>query len=337
MIKLNEIENSLLYEFKSEHELVESIKDISFKFTQDRSLIGEYVKSDKLVSAYTCFYMLTNLPKLTKVLDKIKFTNDNLKNYEVVDIGSGPGTFIFSLLKINENLKVYGIEKSEAMIRQSQKIIGDFFPASDVSIFDNIKRIPKKLKKRLGIFGHSANEMNESTVLDMIQRLDLDEILFIEPGTKDFFKKSLNLRTDLIRNGFNIHFPCPSNSKCPMQEGDWCHQYINVKHEASVERLCQLVSKDRRLLPLTIHYYKKEEKVFSDSKIVRVYKPTKFSIEWQICNLHDDKNSILDLQILNKTLNKKKIKEVKEFTSGDSIEFEEDKQLSEKKIRGRLL
>lgn len=337
MITLSQIKPFLLYKFTSESQLIESIEEVSRKFTVNRDLISDYIKDSRLVSAYACFYLMTNLPKLEEVLRKIHLPQDELSDYEFIDIGCGPGTFTLSLLNMNKDLDIYALEKSELMIDQARKLINSLYPAANVSIFDTYKRIPKKKKKRLGIFGHSANEMPLEFIENLVSSLELDDVLFVEPGTKDYFRKSLKIRNSLLNMEYSIKFPCPCQSTCPMGKEDWCHQYIKVNHEAEVERLTQLVSKDRRLLPLTIHYFSRDDvKNEQVNRLVRVYKPTKFSIEWQLCRNTDGENTLIDLQVMNKGYSKPFVKELKKKLAGENIDFIAEKEMSTTKIRGRV-
>jgi ribosomal protein RSM22 (predicted rRNA methylase) len=337
MLTLSQLQNSLIYKFSSESDLTKAIEEVSQKFTFKRDQINDYLEDPRLVAAYACFYLTTNLPKLNEVLAKINVSTEYLDSFEFVDIGCGPGTFTLSLLDINPNLTIHSLEKSPLMIDQAMKFVNELHPAAQVSIFDNYKRIPKKKKKRLGIFGHSANEMELNFITDLVEKLELDEVLFIEPGTKDYFNKSLVIRDSLLNSGFNMNFPCPSSGTCPMSKDDWCHQYIKVTHEPDVERLTQLVSKDRRLLPLTIHYYSKEQVSIGEvNRLVRVYRPTKFSTEWQVCRSADDGNELKDLQIMNRGHSKPEIKKMQQVLAGKNIEFNVDKEVSESKLRGTL-
>jgi hypothetical protein len=61
-MKLAEIIPHLLYAFPHESDLVTAIQEISRKFTTDRAKIGDYLKDERLVSAYTAFYLATNGP-----------------------------------------------------------------------------------------------------------------------------------------------------------------------------------------------------------------------------------------------------------------------------------
>ncbi len=329
----------LNYNFSSESELVKSIELVSKNFTQNRENIGDYLKDTKLVAAYTCFYLLTNMPKLSAVFEKLELSIEDYRDYEFIDIGAGPGTFSLALLQMNSELNILGFEKSDVMIKQGEELVKGLFPKSDHQYFSKLNSIAKKQKKRFGIFGHSANEMEISFVLNLINELELDEVLFIEPGTKEFFRKSLIIRESLIKK-FNILYPCKSKNSCPfLREDDWCHQYLKIRHEGDVERLTQLVQRDRRNLPITIHHYSKDQFQNSksgDARIVRVYSPTKFSLEWQICHEEAEKNIICDLQVLTRGYKKPEIKRLQTILAGDEVSFSLVKELGDNKLRGKL-
>jgi hypothetical protein len=330
----------LNYEFASESELVKTISLIGHNFTQSREDIGDYIKDDKMVAAYTCFYLLTNIPKLRESFKKVEISLEDYCNddWEFIDIGAGPGTFSLALLAENKDITIKAVEQSEKMISQGIKLVDGIFPNANFEYYKSVGLVPKKEKKRFGIFGHSANEMEPSLVNQMVKVLDLDEILFIEPGTKDFFNKSLLIRKSLLHR-YTLNYPCMHSGNCPMPEGDWCHQYLKVQHEQDVERITQLVQRDRRSLPIILNYYKKGkvEVEKPDSRIIRVYKPTKFSQEWQVCHKSDNENSIHDIQVMNRGYSKKELKELAQILAGEKISFSVVKKLDGSKVRGKLL
>lgn len=332
-MNLEQIRPFLSYQFKSDSELTASIELLSKNFTSNRNKLSDYLSDPKLVSAYTCFYLTTNIPKLSASLSKFDFSVD-LAEYEWIDIGMGPGTFSLSLFEMDASLKIYGLENSEQMLTQANSLVKGLYPEADWRGVSDYKSIPEKSKKRIGIFGHSANEMGESFILKLIEELDLDEILFIEPGTKEFFKKMRNLRTKLISKQFNNLYPCSDKGACPMPEDDWCHQYVKVTHDVSVERLSQMGKKDRRLLPLTLHFYSRlRDFNHQKSVITRQYEATKFSCEWQICS----ECKLRELQVMFRGMKKSEVKELKAFLPGKLISFDIEKNLEHNKVRGKLL
>lgn len=318
----------LIYKFKSESELVDTILKISERFNFDRDKIDEYVLSEKQVAAYTCFYGATNIAKLQACLDKIGIKD--LSHYELIDIGCGPATFSLAALSLNAEQKIIGLESSKLMRDQAAKLLKGLFPSANANLYESVEKVPRKTDlKRIGLFGHSANEMEEDLIKKIIIKLELDDVLFIEPGTKYFFEKMKTIRTWLVNSDYSINYPCAGGSTCPVPEGDWCHQYIKVSHEHDVERLCQLVKKDRRLMPIILHHYSKGNLEPRTGELVqRVYPPLKFASSMDICQLDQDELKIIPLEVVYKGLGKSQIKALQKILAGDKIEFEVSKELN---------
>ncbi|MDP7321096.1 MAG: small ribosomal subunit Rsm22 family protein [Bacteriovoracaceae bacterium] len=339
-MKLQDITPLLSYTFSSEKELLDTIKEIGHNFTLNRREIGKYTQDEKYVSAYACFYLLTNIPKLKAALEKINLSKNELSSYEIIDIGMGPGTFSMALFDLDPDLDVVGIDSSFPMIKQAKKFIHYFYPTGQFKALhiSELAQIKTKSKPRLGIFGHSANEMDDERVIDYCHQLELDRVIFIEPGTKDFFEKMIRLRTRLLEN-FNILYPCLSNLNCPIAKDDWCHQYLKVSHEVDVERISQLLHKDRRNLPIIIHDYAKKNNVQKEQavRLIRVQPRTKFSFEWVGCCSFEKKNKILEMQIMTRRYKKSKIKELQKTLAGDLVFFKAEQNLPDGKIRGELI
>ena len=111
---------------------------------------------------------------------------------------------------------------------------------------------------------------------------------------------------------------------------DWCHQYLNVRHDPEVERLTQLAGRDRRNLPMTVMMFEKTKTVHHSAqsgRIVRVLKATKFSYEWQVCN-HE--NKLMHVEVPFKQFTKQELKEIDKYLSGHEISFDLIKELNEK-------
>lgn len=337
-MELKVIKPHLLTQFKSDRELIQAIDKLSANFTHSRVNINEYLNDEKLVSAYTAFFLLTNFQKLEEVFKLANIDLDNFKDYEFFDIGSGPGTFSLALLALNATMDITLIEKSILMREQAKKLISNIYPLADIKYYNSDFKYPIKKKKRFGLFGHSSNEMGIETTLKYIETLDLDFILFIEPGTKDYFHEALRIRSKLLES-YDILYPCLTKLSCPLNpDKDWCHQYLKVSHSVDVERISQMAKKDRRNFPILVHVFSKESltKELSEGhgRIIRVFKPTKFSLEWQVCM---EENKLIDLQIMTRAFSKKEIKELQSIKSGELIKFKIVKSLEENKFRGELI
>ena len=94
----SKLKNALLEPNISEHSIVKNLSLVSKGFTSDRKKITEYVMDRSMVSAYTLFYLPSNMPKLGFVFDMLSDElKADIKNSKVVDLGTGPGTFAFAL------------------------------------------------------------------------------------------------------------------------------------------------------------------------------------------------------------------------------------------------
>jgi hypothetical protein len=333
----------LLSSFQSESELLKSIDKLSENFTIQRDQVSDYLADEKLVSAYTAFYLTTNYPKLRHIMQMLPHFIDRSEALEFIDVGSGPGTFAFALtdyFKGNPQTMIYGLETNPLMRRQANRIREGLYPHAPIKFLQGASEIPVKSSKRILLFTHSLNEMGNEKGLKYIKELNPDYVMLIEPGTKSFFEQFLVFREKLIRLEAEILYPCMGQGSCPMQgTQDWCHQYLKVKHELDVERLSQMAHKNRKWLPLTLALFKMHKSSRHNDqhgRIVRTYSSTKFSFEWDVCFLENGENKVNHFQAPFRSLNKADIKLYGDFLAGESIEFEIDKKLSDNQIRVKL-
>ena len=182
---LNNLLPLLIYKFKSESDLVKAIEELSLKFTQKREQISDYLKDERLTSAYTAFYLTTNMPKLEAVFKWMPETwLAQIKNSTFIDVGAGPGTFSLAFREWAEvPVKVMQIETSPVMRDQAKRIWEGLYPDE--------KLLLKAEGETFLFFGHSANEMGVEAALRYVKEYNPDHILFIEPGTKEFFPQML--------------------------------------------------------------------------------------------------------------------------------------------------
>ena len=124
-MELREISAYLLYPELTDHEAVKLIDKMNKGFTTKREKIVEHTTQTKQVSAYALYYMATNIPKLPFVLSHLpNELINNLKKSHLFDLGSGPGTFSFSLLKeFGTDQKITAIDTSPLMLEQAKKIL----------------------------------------------------------------------------------------------------------------------------------------------------------------------------------------------------------------------
>lgn len=326
MIELSQLMPHLLHQFASEADLVKAIGELSTAFTTDRKNISRYLTDPRLVSAYTAFYLTTNIPKLEAVLSWLTpdFRQDVLSS-QLVDVGAGPGTFSLAWKLLGGAGEPIMWESSKLM-REQAKLLLEGLTHTPARFDSNVGEFEKKLL----LFGHSANEMGEIETWNYIQKAEPERVLFIEPGTPEVFALMLKLRERFIQDGWSIVYPCLNSSACPMGGSDWCHQFIDVRHAPDVERLTQLAHKDRRNLPVIVHFYQRpkiEGRDTNIARIVRVHPETKFSFEWDVCRPENEKLVQERFQLMFKHVPKTELKTVSSLKSGALCAWETDKMV----------
>ena len=338
-ISFEDIRPHLIYEFKNESQMLSSINEVGKFFNYYRENIDKYRDDERLVAAYCAYWLTTNYPKLFEVLKLLPSDFDINSFDNIVDIGTGPGTFLLALDRILESEpNIYGIDISKLMIEQAKKLIEGLAADRNMQIGLNCPDNPSG--SSLLIFTHSLNEMGASTAVDYLFKVKPDAVLVIEPGTKEAFAKTLDLRELCIKEGYNVSFPCYTNAKCPLDlEKDWCHQYLKTTHAQDVESMTQRLGRDRKLLPMTIQLYTKTMKSrpsYNSARIIRVYKQTKHSFEWMLCNEKDGVNHSFDIELPKRGMSKKEKKHLESLMAGETVEFKIVKEL-ENKVRIELL
>ncbi len=327
-INLETISNYLLNPNLKETDHIKNIKDISFKFTQDRSKIADYTKDRNCVSSYAYFYLPTNLPKFNFLFSKLhQSIKDLILTRPFVDYGSGPGTFSYALLLQGFKENIYCVDTSELMLEQAQKILEGVFQTKKIKFETKMNEFPKDATL---CFGHSINEMELKNALELIKKANPKVILIFEPGTSELFIKLKSLRENLISN-YDIQYPCPSNLSCP---NSWCHQVIRLTHSNSVERLSQLVSLDRKIMPLFSMALVRKDLNLKDENlqevtIVRFLNETKFSFIYEACIFENNENRIIKIEFLKRDLTKSEIKKMKEQDVGERVEIILDKEIGD--------
>ncbi len=340
-MELADIKDFLLAPSLSEPQVIKMIKEMSAGFTTNRDMIGEYVMSEERVSAYTSFYLPTNMPKLSFILSQVSSeVIEDLKEANFIDMGCGPGTYSLALLESIPDFKgeLHLVDSSTVMLKQAKKLIDGIYPEFENAHYH--QSIPDNFEgPTVLFFGHSMNEIGVSDSLRLIRKLDPDYLFILEPGTKEVFADVLKVRRKLRSQEYNALYPCASMGDCPMERrpDDWCHGVINMVHSPELERLSQLVSLDRRAMPFIGHLYsKKHYQPSKKARLIQIIDETKFSFEVSVCHEVKDVLTYSRIELLKKGMNKKGAKEFKKANRGIGIEYQEVKVLPGGKVRATL-
>lgn len=319
--------------------LLEKIKAL---YTARREGLPDFVWDEDEVSAYASFYLPTNGAKFHFLLNQIDpELKEKLASCEVIDFGTGPGTYLVSYLEAfggNDCGHLWGIDKDTMMLKQAEKLTHGLFPhlKKKIHLVDHLD-IPRSSRERLVIFGNSCNEMSAPEIIKVLKKLSPEHVVFLEPGVPAVFDILMDLRRYFQAGDYDCAYPCPSLEKaCPVQkrveEGleDWCHQVWRGTHEPEIEKLGQLASIDRKAMAFIGHIYTKTEKIKKDPhRFVRFMGESKHAFTWEVCRLHEGEQVLTVFEIPKKSLSKKEQKEFKKLCVGAHFDYEIIKELKE--------
>ncbi len=342
-----DLKQALIQENFSEAEALKYLKKLHELFTIKRSQLENYSEDKNLVSAYSLFYLPTNVQKFFHLLSQVspelilKITEGTF-----IDYGTGPGTYLLGLLKFLEkrNLapqKMIGVDLSSTMIMQAKKLLEYFYP--NYKNYHLGKATPPISGFKTLLLGNMINEIDGDEVKQIISKISPDILMIIDLGTPALFKKILELRSFLKNEGFTGIFPCSSIDQCPLEKYSlkdfetkgWCHSIWRGVHDSSIERLSQTIKLDRKFMPFLGHVYSRAHLANRyDGTFIRFLKETKISFYWEICTLE---HKIKKLELLKKNFNKEQLKKMKKISVGLKINFEVLQERDQETIRGRLI
>jgi len=336
-LALNFLQKNLLSPLK-ESDLIRSLNKLNEIFTVKRDRLSEYPYDRELVSAYTSLYLPTNVRKFSFVMEQLNSeVKEDLSRYSFIDMGTGPGTFVLGYLDSElkgEGNAIYGIDQSPVMLEQADKMVKACYPGRQIHWQRDVPLHERE--KCFLLWGNGINETGLDYCLDVIDQLIPQYFLLIEPGTKESFIQTLQLRQKLFERGYNNLYPClGAQESCPMEgeEKNWCHQVLKTTHDPSVERLCQLVKLDRRSMPLIAHLYtrsslSKSEVPGKKLRLIRLLQETKHSLECEVCFPGEERGLELGrVQIPKRGLSKGDVKSLKKLSWGSALQVEIEKVL----------
>lgn len=348
-ISLNEIKPYLLSSKLEDRKLASLLEKIKVMYTIDRKGLPNKIWSRDEVSAYTAFYLTTNAVKFEWIMDQLSSElRRELSECDVIDFGTGPGTYLLAFNHYFENApgEMIGIDKEPLMLEQAQKILVGLHPTTSFTFREDVPSFSSSRRKLL-VFGNSCNELSSKEISAIVKKVEADYILFIEPGTPAVYDQLMEVRSNFKNSkDFICHYPCPSlELECPVKKRvdaggeDWCHQVWRGTHDPSVERLGQLAKIDRKSMPMIIHLYQKQRIGSSrpnsgtEARFIRYLNESKYAFTWEVCLLEEGELRLCQFEIMKKSLEKKEIKSFKKLSVGQNFTFEVLKRLNSEHYR----
>ncbi len=156
----------------------------------------------------------------------------------VLDLGSGPGSALWSLQSHFPHLKkITAFERDAALITIGKRLAhsGDM-PLKEIEwISGDVNFLPALTRHDLVMASYVTNELQDNQRLAFITaawELTNCGFLIIEPGTPRGFAAIEQIRAHLISLGATIAAPCGHQQSCPitreLERTTWCHFRVRV-------------------------------------------------------------------------------------------------------------
>lgn len=318
IMKLPEtIENLIEEEIKKYKlsNLKEYAKNLSAKYLNEERTGKVLLSKDEEAMVYSIIRMPATFCAVSKALEQ------TLENYDekiesVLDVGAGLGAATWAIKEKVNCSNFTCLEREDAMRKLGQKFMKENIDANWVN--SDIVKDEISGRYDLVVTSYMINELSLDNRLEVIKKLlnvTNKILLIVEPGTPDGFKNIKEIREYAINNGLFIMAPCIGNSKCMLEENDWCNSYCRVER-TKVHKLLkdgELPYEDEKFSYIAIS---KNEVLNPKARILRHPIIQSKMVRVKLCTKDGIKETIITKK------NAEIYKALKKKTSGDSLNFD---------------
>jgi ribosomal protein RSM22 (predicted rRNA methylase) len=152
----------------------------------------------------------------------------------LLDIGAGIGSASWAALAAFDSIdRVTLIERSPEMVALGRRVAASArAPLRDARWLSGDAARPPDGTWDVVVASYVLGELPDAQRGEVVARwfaAAADELVIVEPGSKDGFEVVRRAREHLIELGATITAPCPHEDACPMAVGDWCHFGVRVQ------------------------------------------------------------------------------------------------------------
>ncbi len=190
-------------------------------------------KQSGMSDAYMVYFFPLNYLRLQYVLSEAQRLQFPMRS--ILDIGSGPGVAHAALLDLNFSGEYHASEPSD--IARELHMHWRKSQGEQKNIFiDSGKLSADQVRGKTLLLSYVVNE------LDVFPEawFEAESLIILEPSTRDQGRKLMELRAQLIDQGFSIWAPCTHQGLCPLlteSKNDWCHQRIHTERPEYLQKL----------------------------------------------------------------------------------------------------
>ncbi len=275
---------------------VSGVRALNTAFTQERSNFPvNYFNRKDWRSGYLVYFLPVNALKVKVLLEQNAASlTPMLKKgeFQLVDVGSGPGTGAIGFLGFLEDwcranrvrrlsLKIDLLDQNTHALKDAQSLIQDYVAyfhnqlrinldvkvkthVSDLSrdrFLNSLTALPKAdLMMALNALSELPQGFRKSVAQKLIQKLATADsrLLIMEPALRITSRDLMQLRDELVLDKkASVYAPCLHQKECPMfrdNERDWCHAYVPWQRPLFIETFDKLVGIKKDYLKCSYMY-----------------------------------------------------------------------------------
>ncbi len=179
--------------------------------------------------AQLVYFLPLNFLRARAVHDEARKQNFIVAS-EIFDFGSGLGAGSLPMLQNFKGSAHFTENSTEAQSLHQQLLnelnLSGRFDWNSEQKFLNQLGSSSAHAGRTALFSYSLTE------LDTLPKwaLEMENLILIEPSARQDGRKLLQVRKNLLAEGFRLWAPCPHQQACPLLENsktDWCHDRIH--------------------------------------------------------------------------------------------------------------
>ena len=245
---------------------------------------GRYLSEPLTLAAYLAYFFPASAAQVRRAWEEIEPPAS--ESLRVLDLGSGPGPAAFAtaewLVAHGKCVDVTLCESSEAALEAARAM----WPAKWGSITTKRWRAGEALPPGpfdLVVASHFINELDAERPDRISRRAALisgvaerfapeGRLLLVEPALRRTGRELLELRAELLSNGWSVLAPCLSSMACPSLERtrDWCHADRPWTAPALVERVSEAAGIKRDSLKYSYLLLARTPQVEADASLFRI-------------------------------------------------------------------
>jgi len=182
-------------------------------------------------------YLTTRMPATYAVVNSVLSTFKRIvgerKRYTLLDIGSGPGTFLLAAQNLLSITKATFIEKDAGW-----RVWGQKFFATPVAWHIADIASEEYPPHDIVALSYSLGEIaDKKKVIEQCWEKTSQFLFIMEPGTPAGFANIREARALLLNKGAHLVAPCTHCAVCPIAGSDWCHFSVRLPRSSLHRRI----------------------------------------------------------------------------------------------------